>query len=169
MTRNKAITSVAKKLWLLALPVTLSGCIALLPTPVSIATYAIDGMTYLATGKTMSDHALSFVMQRDCAMTRILSGTVICYQAPASLTAFAFEKGEPYPQVLGAWEFQDMQIPPANDSLQLAGGKMPHIGSNIKTAPAPDGSIWEFTGMEASQAWIPHRASFAVPERSADL
>ena len=54
----------------------LGGCS--IPTPVSIATYAVDGFSYAVTGKSMSDHALSAVLEQDCAMLRMVQGRLVC-------------------------------------------------------------------------------------------
>lgn len=54
----------------------LSGCA--LPPLLTIASYAIDGMSYLSSGKSVSDHALSAVTTQDCALFRVVMGDDIC-------------------------------------------------------------------------------------------
>ncbi len=54
----------------------LSGC--LLPPAVSIASFAADGISMAATGKSIKDHALSGVMDQDCALWRIIKDEEIC-------------------------------------------------------------------------------------------
>lgn len=49
----------------------LAGCG--LPPAVVIASYAIDGVSYVTTGKSVTDHALSAVTQQDCALHRIIT------------------------------------------------------------------------------------------------
>ena len=56
--------------------VILSGCA--LPVPVQIASWALDGISFLATKKSLSDHGLSMVAQKDCAIWRSLKGDEIC-------------------------------------------------------------------------------------------
>ncbi|MCW8835794.1 MAG: SH3 domain-containing protein [Rhodospirillales bacterium] len=51
--------------------VALSGC-AVLPVPFQIAMLAADGISYLESKKSLSDHGLSMVTGKDCAMWRIL-------------------------------------------------------------------------------------------------
>ena len=51
--------------WLLAVPLVLTGCG--LPPAITFTSYAIDGLSFLTTGKTASDHAISEVAQRDCS------------------------------------------------------------------------------------------------------
>lgn len=60
----------------LALPMLLSGCA--LPPVVGAVAYLLDGASYLGTGKSVSDHALSEVAGEDCAMWRLLKGELIC-------------------------------------------------------------------------------------------
>ena len=52
----------------------LSGCV--LPTPVSIATLGFDAVSYALSGKTVVDHGVSMVMNRDCALVGLLEGRV---------------------------------------------------------------------------------------------
>lgn len=53
-----------------------SGCA--LPVPIQIASWALDGISYLATQKSVTDHGLSFVTQKDCALWRGVQGEDIC-------------------------------------------------------------------------------------------
>ena len=56
----------------------LSGCIVTLPPAIQAASFALDGISFATTGKTVSDHALSAVTEKDCAITRALNGAEIC-------------------------------------------------------------------------------------------
>lgn len=49
----------------------LTGCV--LPPVLSYASMALDGASYLATGKSISDHALSAAVKQDCAVWRVVS------------------------------------------------------------------------------------------------
>lgn len=53
-----------------------SGCA--LPVPIQVASWAIDGISYLATQKSVTDHGISFVTQKDCALWRTVQGKDIC-------------------------------------------------------------------------------------------
>ncbi len=61
----------------LILLVVLQGCLPLgAPTIISLA---VDGVSYMATGKTVADHALSQLAQRDCSFGRaVLTGNDLC-------------------------------------------------------------------------------------------
>jgi hypothetical protein len=58
------------------LSLVLSGC--LLPPAYQIASWTVTGFSYLFTGKSMSDHALSVAMQQDCAIHRVIAGSRVC-------------------------------------------------------------------------------------------
>ena len=64
------------RLAVLALPILLGACA--LPASFTIATLAIDGISYATSGKSVSDHALSAVANEDCAMWRVLQARPIC-------------------------------------------------------------------------------------------
>ncbi len=54
-----------------------SGC-ALLPAPVGVALLALDGVSYVVSKKSVSDHGISIVMQQDCALWRGVTEGRIC-------------------------------------------------------------------------------------------
>jgi hypothetical protein len=59
-----------------ALALSLGGCG--LPGAVVVAGYAADGISYLATGKSATDHALSAAVDRDCALLRLAANEKPC-------------------------------------------------------------------------------------------
>lgn len=72
-----------KRLFALGLPLLLAGCV--LPPAVTIATSAITGFSYLATGKGVGDHAISQMSQRDCAIHRIFTQGAACNDPAAQI------------------------------------------------------------------------------------
>ena len=56
--------------------IVVQGCA--LPVPVQVASWLIDGISYLATEKSVADHGVSLVAQKDCAMWRGLKGEAFC-------------------------------------------------------------------------------------------
>jgi hypothetical protein len=54
----------------------LSGCA--LPVPIQAASWAIDGISYLATNKSLMDHGISAVRGQDCATFRIVTDGNVC-------------------------------------------------------------------------------------------
>lgn len=65
-----------KNLAMIGIPLFLSGCG--LPPAVSVASWALDGISYLASGKSVTDHAISEVAQQDCALFRVVQGRGLC-------------------------------------------------------------------------------------------
>lgn len=55
--------------------VVLSGCI---PPGLTVASYAVDGVSYAGTGKSLTDHMLSDMAGRDCATWRVIKSRPIC-------------------------------------------------------------------------------------------
>jgi hypothetical protein len=65
-----------RRLWVFALLAPLPGCF---PPAVTVASLAADGMSYAATGKTVSDHGITVATARDCAIIgRVFDGMPIC-------------------------------------------------------------------------------------------
>lgn len=62
-----------KVLSILVLPVLLAAC-----DPITIASLAATGLSYAFTGKGVSDHTISAMAQKDCAMLRIIRGAAVC-------------------------------------------------------------------------------------------
>lgn len=60
------------------MPVVLGGCA--LPLPVQIASWAIDGISYVATQKSVADHGISLAMDQDCAILRTVTEGAPCRQ-----------------------------------------------------------------------------------------
>ena len=60
------------------LSLSLSGCIIAVPTSLKVISIAADGISLLATGKTTTDHMISQVAGKDCAMTRALTSEDVC-------------------------------------------------------------------------------------------
>ena len=77
------------RLAVLALPILLNA--RALPASFSIASLAIDGISYATSGKSVSDHAISAVANEDCAMWRALQARPICRDrdVPATMVAAA--------------------------------------------------------------------------------
>lgn len=62
--------------WLVlaAAAISLSGCG--LPPAVTYASTAADVFSYLTTGKSVTDHGISMVLEKDCALLRVLDGPI---------------------------------------------------------------------------------------------
>jgi hypothetical protein len=68
------------RILLVLAPLLLSGCA--IPPAISIASYVIDGISYAATGKSVTDHGISAATGRDCATWRLIKGENPCKGEP---------------------------------------------------------------------------------------
>lgn len=69
----------------------LGGCA--LPVPIQIASWALDGLSYITTQKSVADHGLSLVARKDCALLRgLLNEGEFCRDFEDGATVFA-DKG----------------------------------------------------------------------------
>ncbi len=57
----------------------LGGCA--MPPVVMVASYAIDGVSFIVSGKSITDHAISAVLKKDCSLIRVIGGRQICVDA----------------------------------------------------------------------------------------
>jgi Tfp pilus assembly protein PilX len=73
---NFRINALGRGLSICSCVMFLSGCA--LPLPFQIASWALDGISYLATEKSVTDHGISIVAQKDCALLRVVKGDEIC-------------------------------------------------------------------------------------------
>ncbi|WP_417830992.1 hypothetical protein [Terasakiella sp.] len=74
---NKKKTMPSKSpLILISLIFILSGCAA--PPALQILSLALDGISYITTDKTLTDHGLSALTQKDCKLLRSLQDQEIC-------------------------------------------------------------------------------------------
>ena len=64
--------------------VSLSGCA--LPVGVTVATWAADGWSLLTTNKSLMDHGISFVAEKDCALWRVFSEDDVCMEIDGDVT-----------------------------------------------------------------------------------
>lgn len=99
--------------WVLA-PALLSGCG--LPPALMIASYAADGVSYVATGKSVSDHGISEATGRDCAVWRIIKGESICKDQPV-------ERADPAPVDTG----QQATLPPGTLPRNATAGRHHYV------------------------------------------
>ena len=67
---------------LLTISLWISGCVSL-PPMMNYASMALSGISYAATGKGPSDHALSFATHKDCTLMRVLLLKPICIDVTA--------------------------------------------------------------------------------------
>ena len=80
------------RLGVVLLPLFVAGCG--LPPAVTIASFAIDAISLAVSEKTVADHALSQIAQKDCAMWRGFTGDELCIDGDSTF-AIAAADGQP--------------------------------------------------------------------------
>ncbi len=99
---------------LVVLTTILSGCA--LPPAITIASLMLDVASYASTGKTVADHGISMVFQKDCALLRGLGGE-ICLEADPARTSREREARNlqfDYPEEIGAHMIARVPADPAD-------------------------------------------------------
>lgn len=116
--------------------VVLSGCGGLaIPPGLTIASYAVDGASYLGSGKSMTDHMLSDWTGRDCATWRIIKSRPICHDfTPEEIARRKKNKEEIRHDIGHAYIATNLDgIDLNNGTLAVAGSKP---GVAARTQPA---------------------------------
>ncbi len=80
------------RLGVVLLPLFVAGCG--LPPAVTIASLAIDAVSLAVSEKTVADHAISQIAQKDCAMWRGFTGDELCIDEDSTF-AVAAADGQP--------------------------------------------------------------------------
>lgn len=65
-----------------------------IPAPLKFASWALDGIAYLTTEKSVADHGISLVAQQDCALWRGITGEQICRSEDGTAIAVAAVEGQ---------------------------------------------------------------------------
>jgi len=125
----------------------LGGCA--LPPVMTVASFALDFASYGETGKSVSDHGLSFLLQKDCALLRIFQGELcrdeIDPNAPETALAALEPMGDPAARVVAE---DPMELPSDLAYLDGPGGRALTRGPG----PAPERSTGAL-GIVLSQAF----------------
>jgi hypothetical protein len=122
--------------------VALGGCA--LPVPLQVASWALDGISYLATDKSVTDHGISLVAHKDCALLRGVTHGQVCrdWDDAATLVADGGATKHPTPSIktpsdrIGYAAAAHSDIPPLNTDLDTA---MPNVETlaSFSTAAGP--------------------------------
>jgi hypothetical protein len=67
-----------RRIAILFVPFVMAGCAAALPPQLALVSQAADGVSYVFTGKSSTDHIVSAAFSRDCAVIRMVQGEAIC-------------------------------------------------------------------------------------------
>lgn len=138
-----------KRLVIVASALVLGGCA--LPVPLQIASWAIDGLVLVATEKTVADHGVSMLAQRDCAVLRIATEGALC-RDDIGVTAVAAQ-----------------ELPPPADTGEEKGIAVADTGGIVTDLPAvtadvpdPSGPIEQLAAFETAAGPV-HDPSGGIP------
>lgn len=99
-----------RRIAILFVPFVLAGCAAALPPQLALVSQAADGVAYVFTGKSGTDHIVSAAFRRDCAVIRMVQGEAIC-KARREDTTF----GQAEIQIYGGHPGAALDVPAAGD------------------------------------------------------
>jgi len=71
----------------LLVPFLLAGCAV--PPALTLASLAADGVSYVTTGKSTTDHAISAIAEEDCSLVRAVKEEAICVPKGTAVAAMA--------------------------------------------------------------------------------
>lgn len=111
----------------------LAGCA--LPPAVTIASLVLDGASYVATGKSTTDHAISALADEDCALLRVVDGKEIC--DPDGEVLFALAAGDPANE---NW-YLDPEAGLTDSDTVPGWGSESELQANVEPAPLPELSV----------------------------
>lgn len=118
--------------------VTLSGCA--LPVPVQIASWVLDGVSFVVTEKSVADHGISMIANKDCALWRGLKGDAVCSEiddpgvfAVAAATTATVGPPDTEPDAETLADFETAAGPPEVAPLEVAAAE-PQNGERLMIA-----------------------------------
>lgn len=123
--------------------VLIAGCA--MPTSLRVASWAIDGVAYLATDKSVMDHGISALSGRDCKIMRLASAKSICLENTPGVD---FNGNlEPQPNALVA-DIKACDLPTITQALP-DNGKLNQCAVELVDAFGPSGALaysdWHIT------------------------
>ncbi len=89
------------------------------PTPFTVFSLAADGISYAATGRSVTDHAVSAAMGQDCVLTRLLRGASPCIDAAPAVASPVIYPGDVAANWTGVGTAQLAGFAPATEFYAL--------------------------------------------------
>jgi cell division protein FtsN len=151
---NIRVKGLGRGLSVIVCTMILSGCA--LPVPVQIASWALDGISFLATEKSISDHGLSLVAQKDCALWRGLKGDEICSESDDAGTFAIASANSPVSDEqpsteLSRSEQSDLDVA-ALANFETAAGSA-HVEPAVVSKPQPNSKTGERLMISGKRVW----------------
>ncbi|MDP7652627.1 MAG: SPOR domain-containing protein [Rhodospirillales bacterium] len=152
----------------LACAVVLSGCAV--PLPVRVASWALDGLSYLATQKSVADHGISLATKKDCSILRGVTQKQFCVDGVPSDTAVAAadDGGDADIGTSGDGETTVMAIADADslNEFETAAGPAPDLPNSVPTV-APKSEYAKAESPESAPTMAPTGTRRLVKENPA--
>jgi len=121
-----------RRIAILFVPFVLAGCTAALPPQLALVSQAADGVSYVFTGKSSTDHIVSAAFSRDCAVVRMAQGEAICKPRREDT-----ELGQAEIQIYGGHPGAALDAPTAGDQTVALASVAP-APSLVRPAPPAD-------------------------------
>lgn len=154
----------AKRLILVACMLLLGGCA--LPVPLQIASWAADGISYLVTQKSLTDHGLSMVADKDCALLRAVTEGHVCRDDDAATAvADAGTKLDPAAGFADGTKTGPAVTPPSIEIVSVASSVPSSAPSSWKEAAVAETSV--APSADADAASMPAAEQLAAMETAA--
>lgn len=143
----------------------LGGCA--LPVPVQIASWALDGISYLMTEKSVTDHGISVLAQKDCAVLRgLMDPGEFCRDFDDSATALA--EGMSYDGLFTEEEISSAEVD-ALAEFETAGGEDTTVSETFDTMIDTAGHMSEMGARTNARPIIEDNVEMAASLVSAAL
>lgn len=110
-----------------------AGCT--LPPALQIASFAASGISYLTSGKSMSDHVLSTAMAQDCALHRLVMNEPVCVEGDDEFAVASIDQKR-LDQVVMVHKPQTARTQPEELKAALIA-----LANQIDEAAAPTGTV----------------------------
>ncbi|MEX2449598.1 MAG: hypothetical protein WD407_01970 [Rhodospirillales bacterium] len=133
-----------KSIVVLALSFLLGGCA--LPTSIQIASWAIDGISYIATKKSMTDHGISLARSQDCALWRVVKQDEVCVDYRDTGTALAAKVADNKDQGL-----QEVQVASLADHAVVPAARLELVDTTLPVSEADIARLADFETAAGAQ------------------
>ncbi|MCB2099463.1 MAG: hypothetical protein KDE22_01240 [Rhodobacterales bacterium] len=123
--------------------VALAGCA---PPPLALATLTIDNLSYLVSGKSLTENLLSEATNRDCSFGHMLKGEDICHDAvtePGTRPGVALAAVEAPRQTGPRVTLDDANARPDDSGLTVASGPV-ELRAGSWTRSLPDDGFMRY-------------------------
>lgn len=152
-----------RRMAILIAPFLLAGCTAALPPQLALVTQAADGVAYVFTGKSGTDHIVSTALRRDCAVIRMVQGEAICKPRPEDT-----DEGQAAIQIYGGQPGAALDAPTTGDQTVQLASVMPAAAAPVAARPAGAEETVS-TAPDWPTPLLPRTAEFGLVEKTSPV